>query len=55
VIPYDEAALAEALIGVLQNPHRQKQLRESARRVGVRSDWTSVFDRAFTELPLVSP
>jgi glycosyltransferase involved in cell wall biosynthesis len=51
VIPYDEAALAEALIGVLQNPHRQEQLRESARRVGVRSDWTSVFDRAFTELP----
>jgi glycosyltransferase involved in cell wall biosynthesis len=52
VIPYDEAALAEALIGVLTDPRRVERLRAAARRVGAESDWTSIFDRAFAELPV---
>jgi glycosyltransferase involved in cell wall biosynthesis len=51
VIPYDEDALAAALVGVLSDAQRQKELRASARRVGTSADWTSVFDRALAGLP----
>ena len=51
VVPYDADALATAVVGVLSDPERQEEFRASARRVGERSDWTAVFDRAFAGLP----
>jgi glycosyltransferase involved in cell wall biosynthesis len=50
VIPYDEAALADTLVGVLSDTQRQERLRAAACRTGARSDWTFVFDRAFAGL-----
>jgi glycosyltransferase involved in cell wall biosynthesis len=51
IIPYDEDALADTLVGVLSDTQRQERLRAAACRVGARSDWTFVFDRAFADLP----
>lgn len=50
VIPYDEQALAEALVELLSRPAHQEALRAAARRVGAGADWTAVFDAAFTGL-----
>ena len=55
VIPYDSNALATAVISILADPMRQVQLRESAARVGARSDWTAVFDRAFSDGRITGP
>jgi glycosyltransferase involved in cell wall biosynthesis len=51
VLPYDEAALADTLVSVLSDAERAERLRAAARLAGARSDWTSVFDRAFADLP----
>lgn len=51
VLPYDGAELATALVSLLADPQRQEQMRAAARRLGARSDWSVVLDRAFADLP----
>ena len=51
VIPYEAEPLGEALVSMLTDPDRQARARAAAARVGARSDWTAVFDRAFTDGP----
>ena len=47
VVPYDSGELAAALVEILSDRERQTRMREAAARIGARSDWTAVFDRAF--------
>jgi glycosyltransferase involved in cell wall biosynthesis len=51
VVRYDVSSLAATLVSVLADPARQERMRAAARRVGARSDWTLVLDRAFADLP----
>jgi glycosyltransferase involved in cell wall biosynthesis len=51
VVPYDVRSLATALVSLLADHQRQEQMRAAARRVGERSDWSVVLDRAFADLP----
>jgi len=51
VIPYEAEPLGEALVSMLTDRDRQARARAAAARVGARSDWTAVFDRAFTDGP----
>jgi glycosyltransferase involved in cell wall biosynthesis len=50
VVPYEVGALATTLAELLNDPARQAQMRAAARRMGERSSWIKVLDRAFEEL-----
>jgi glycosyltransferase involved in cell wall biosynthesis len=50
IVDYEPVALADALVGILGQPERQRTMRAAAATIGAEADWNVIFDRAFAGL-----